>query len=396
MTVIVADRNIPGIETALALHGAEVRMFTDPAEAKPLLEGAECLLCRSTMKVNEQLLDGSAIRFVATATSGTDHFDEEHLRSRHIEFSDAKGSNARSVAEYVFAALLHLEESKGIDFHRKTIGIVGAGHVGSQVERIARGLGMPVLLCDPPLRDATGSDTYVEFGDVLRNADILSMHVPLSKSGPYPTYGMMRRETFAAMPRDAIFINASRGGIVDEYSLREAIDMQRFGAVVLDVFGNEPDVDPDTVFAADIATPHIAGHSFDGKLLGTQMVYDALCEFMNWRPLWDHREHLPASEHIVIDDLPPQRIWQCLYRLQKLVYNIETDHRALLKIVKTKGVEKGTEFKRYRSVYPLRRENSAYTIEAHECPEALERELAGLGFKVEQPRRGSEAALPVD
>jgi erythronate-4-phosphate dehydrogenase len=383
--VIVADSNISSIETALRGKHCELRLYEDPDPdvVRQMLLDADCLLCRSTIKVDSSLLEGSSIHFVATATAGTDHFDLPYLESRNIALAAAAGSNARSVAEYLFNALYTLENRKGFEFRNATLGIIGVGNVGGQVLNIASGLGMDALLCDPPLKDKHGGDRYHSLEYVLANAHIISLHVPLTSEGLYPTYQMMNESRFDMMKEGAVFINTSRGAVVNEKDLLSALAAERFSALVLDVFDAEPAIDPRTAIAPDIATPHIAGHSHDGKLLGTQMVYDELCSYLGWETSWQHKAMLPTAETIDLGHSLVADRQELVGGLLKRVYDIVDDHNALMSIAQLKPDERASGFKSFRSNYHIRRECSAYKIILPHTATDVAADLEMLGFRVE-------------
>ena len=378
---IAIDANIPYLQDALSLHSAEIAVFeaSEADSVRNAVEGAEALLCRSTIKVGENLLQGNAVRFVATATSGTDHFDDVWLRSAGISTASAPGSNARSVAEYVFTALFALAAKTGGSVLDKTLGIVGVGNVGSQVRDIAARLGMKTLLCDPPLKDATGDMQYIPLGDVLAGADILSIHVPLTAEGDYPTSGMIGQQEIAVMKNGAVLINAARGGVVKEPDALAARKSGKLSALVLDVFAGEPRFAPESALGADIATQHIAGHSFDGKLLGTQMVYESLCAWAGWEKLWDYRSHL--TDRFPLPVLPPniEHEESQVAAVVLSMYNFYEDDAAMKEMAALDDKARGKAFSAYRRNYRKRREFSAYYGYREDFPENVGRILVNLG-----------------
>ncbi|HEX9951608.1 MAG TPA: 4-phosphoerythronate dehydrogenase, partial [Rubricoccaceae bacterium] len=273
---IVCDANIPAAEDAFGRLGT-VRLLPGHGITRAALQDADVLLVRSVTRVDASLLEGTPVRFVGTATAGVDHVDTEALARLGVAFASAPGSNATSVVEYVLASLLEVAVSDGVELPGKVLGVVGAGAVGGRLVPRARALGMEVLVCDPPRADAGHTDhDYRPLGDVLAEADIVTLHTPLTAPGesPWPTRAMIGAEALAAMRTGAVLVNAARGAIVDGDALLAA--RSRLSAIVLDCWPGEPAPAPALVAAADLATPHIAGYSAEGKLNGTVMVDAAL------------------------------------------------------------------------------------------------------------------------
>jgi erythronate-4-phosphate dehydrogenase len=281
---IVADPNIPFVREAFGALGEIVFVPGRQMDAA-IVRDADLLLVRSVTPVNAALLDGSRVKFVATATIGTDHIDLDYLQSRSIGFSSAAGSNANSVAEYVVTAMLEVAHRRKFRLRDKTLGVIGVGNVGTRVSRYAEALGMRVLRNDPPRARTERLTDFVPIERVLSDADIITLHVPLTKEGAHATHHMVAKDTLAALEdRRPILINTSRGAVVDNKALLKAIDGERLGGVVLDVWENEPNISPELLDVVEIGTPHIAGYSFDGKANGTQMIYEAACKFFGIEP----------------------------------------------------------------------------------------------------------------
>jgi erythronate-4-phosphate dehydrogenase len=294
---IVADRNIPFVEEAFASFG-EVQVLPGSAITADAVRDAKMLLCRSTIRVGAPLLEGSRVRFVATATIGTDHLDLAWLAQRGITWASAPGSNADSVVQWFAAALLEL----GLDLGRTRIGVIGAGNVGRRIARLAALLAevsaaAPPLICDPPRARAEGPGGspflappgegrggFVPLEELLAGSDLVTLHVPLERSGPDATLGLVDAARLGLMREGAVLVNASRGEVIDEPAVVAA--RGRLGALVLDVFAGEPRPSPDLIAACTLATPHIAGHSLDGKINGTRMIYAAACRFLGIEPTW--------------------------------------------------------------------------------------------------------------
>lgn len=279
--LVVTDENIPFIADACAETG-DVIVCSGRDITPSRLKCADALFVRSITRVDEQLLRESAVKFVGTATIGTDHIDLDYLKKAGITFASAPGSNARSVAEYVFTSIIHFRDYFKKPFSDLTIGIIGAGNVGKRVKQLSEVLGLQVLLNDPPLEKAGSDETFHPLNTVLENSDIITLHVPLTTNGPNPTFHLADQSFFASVKQGAMFINTSRGAVVDEDALLQF--RSKLGPLVLDVWEHEPRINQKTIDATDIATPHIAGYSYNGKLNGAQMVYEAFCRHIKKNP----------------------------------------------------------------------------------------------------------------
>jgi erythronate-4-phosphate dehydrogenase len=347
-----------------------------------VLAGADALVTRSTVRVDRALLEGTPVSFVATATAGTDHLDIGYLEGRGIPWYAAAGCNANSVAEYMAAALLVLAGRRGFDLEGRTLGIVGAGHVGSRVARVAGALGMAALLNDPPLRDATGDDRYRPLDEVLRLADIVTLHVPLTHGGLYPTARMASAAFFERMRPGSVFCNASRGEVVDENALLRALRAGRVSCAALDVFEAEPDVRTDTLSAAALATPHIAGYSHEGRLNGTVQCYEAACRRFGLPARWQPAGAAGPAGRIAVRAAgrPDQDVLRDVVRG---AYDIEADDRALRAGAAGSAEDRRAHFKALRARYPERHEFHRHAVEVPDATPGLLRKIGGLGFRVE-------------
>ncbi|MGB2755512.1 MAG: 4-phosphoerythronate dehydrogenase [Phycisphaerae bacterium] len=377
---IVADENILLLRDAFGSLGEVVAIPAD-AIRPALLRDAQALLVRSVTPVGPALLDGSAVRFVATATIGVDHIDQEYLRRHGIGFSSAQGSNARSVAEYVFTALAVLAERGGWRFRDKALGIVGVGNIGSRVARMAEGLGLAVLRNDPPLACETGDPKYVPI-ETLFDADIVTFHVPLTREGPDATYHMIGESLLSRLKRSVILLNTSRGSVADTAVLKATLGVKRLGAVVLDVWENEPNIDLELMNAVDIATPHIAGHSYDGKVNGTRMILHAFCRHFGLQRMWDPSPLMPPPETPRIRLPAGVDARQAIRYATRAAYDIEADD-ARLRAIREKPAEgRSAYFKSLRENYSLRREFPQTTVELESADTQVRSAMETLGFPV--------------
>lgn len=287
---IVADKNIPFLEGVFEPY-AEVVYIDGRAINHDDIIDADALIIRTRTKCNAALLDGTKVSMIATATIGMDHIDLDYCREHNIEVHNAEGCNAGGVMQYVFSALYGVAARKGIKLDGATFGIVGVGHVGSKVEDMARHLGFNVLLCDPPRAAVEGEEGFCSLEYLLANSQIVSLHVPLDDT----TRKMADENFFMLMPSGAIFINASRGEVVDEDALMRAIP--KLGAVVIDTWNNEPDVNVELVDMVDIATPHIAGYSYQGKQNGTASAVQSVARHFGISELYDYYPEADIPDH---------------------------------------------------------------------------------------------------
>ncbi len=377
---IIADENIPFAREAFGCLG-EVTLAKGRAITRDLLREADALFVRSVTKVNAALLDGTPVKFVATATIGVDHIDLGYLNERGIGFASAPGSNANSVAEYVVAALLVLARRGNFRLEGKTIGVVGVGNVGSRVVEKCRALGMRVLQNDPPLQRQTGDPRFLPLPALLE-ADILTFHVPLTREGPDATYHMIGADLLGRFNVGTILLNTSRGAVADSAALIEAADSGRLGGLVLDVFEGEPNIPPALVEKADLATPHIAGYSYDGKIAGTMMVYRAACEFFGRPVEWDAVAAMPLPPHPRLVAPAHCDDEDALRQLVLTVYDIEADDAHLRKILDLPPEQRGAWFDSLRKTYPVRREFHNTFVETAGLSDSLRAKIAGLGFRV--------------
>jgi len=271
---IVIDDKIPYIRETICRLADETVFLSGAAITADDVRDADVLVVRTRTRCNRQLLEGSKVQLVVTATIGYDHIDTQWLEQAGIRWTNCPGCNSGSVAQYVECALLLLEQQKGLDLQHTTIGIVGCGHVGSKVKAVAERLGMQVLVCDPLLNNPS----FVSFDVIEHEADIITFHVPLTREGRYATWHMADEEFFHRLSRVPYIINTSRGEVVDNQALLAALQDGRVRDAVIDVWENEPHPNAELLDRVFIGTPHIAGYSADGKTNADNMVIDAICQ----------------------------------------------------------------------------------------------------------------------
>ncbi len=283
---VVADTNIPFLKGVLEPY-AEVEYLDGRSIGREALVDADALIIRTRTRCNEETLSGTRVKMISSATIGMDHIDIPWCKAHGIEVQNAEGCNAGGVADYVFSALYGVASRRAIKLDEAVIGIIGVGNVGKKVEYMARTLGFKVLLNDPPRAAKEGPEGFVSLEELLEKATVVTLHVPLDET----TRGMAGEDFFSRMQPGSIFINASRGEVVDEGALIHA--RPKLGALVLDTWCNEPNVNPNLIELCDIATPHIAGYSYQGKQNGTAMAVQALARHFGIEPLMNFR---PALE----------------------------------------------------------------------------------------------------
>ncbi|MER3524488.1 MAG: 4-phosphoerythronate dehydrogenase [Ignavibacteria bacterium] len=377
--LIVADSKIPFATEAFAPFG-EVRVVPTTAMTRETIREADVLLIRSETNVSESLLDGTHVRFVGTATIGFDHVDVEYLRRKQIAFASCPGSNANSVAEYVLAALLEWGERLSVRLREKTLGIVGHGNTGSRTAAKAEALGMNVLLNDPPLARATGDPRYLPL-DALMQADIISLHVPLTYEGVDATFHLFDEHRIAAMKAGAILINTSRGAVVDSAALKRALDAKHLSACVLDVWENEPAIDAALLARTTFGTPHIAGYSYDGKLNATRMLVAALSKTFGIAA--DPPSFLDEQTKTPLVSAAQSRDDEDVLRAAvRSAYDIRRDDERLRKILTLAAHQRAEYFRRLRAEYPLRREFHHYALAEAELGASTAMIARKVGFSM--------------
>lgn len=370
---IVADPNIPFVREAFSALG-DIELIPGRQMNAAVISGAEVLLVRSVTPVNAELLDGSKVRFVASATIGTDHVDTEYLTKRGIGFASAAGSNANSVAEYVLAAMLEMAHRKSFRLRDKTLGIIGVGNIGKILVRYAEALGMRVLQNDPPRQRSENLPYFVPLDRILAEADIITLHVPLIQSGPDITFHLFDEGTLGALKRKPVLINSARGAAVDNRALLKAICAGKLGGVVLDVWEDEPTISRELLNVVDLGTPHIAGYSFDGKVNGTTMIYRAACKYFGVAPSWDPKLLIPTAQVPRLEvDANGKDDEDVLRAVVQQVYNIIEDDGSLRK--------RADEFDCLRASYPVRREFFNTTVILPEAADRVRPKLSALGFR---------------
>ncbi len=371
---IVIDDKIPYIKGAFEPY-ARVVYLPGNAITSREVKNADALITRTRTICNRDLLEGSSVTFIATATIGFDHIDTAYCKQAGIQWTNAPGCNAGSVNQYVASALMAWSVDKKEDPANKTIGIVGVGNVGSRVEKLCKTLGMKVLLNDPPRERREGPEKFVPLKPILEEADIISFHVPLNLSGRDKTYHMVNENLLKKLKKKPLLINSSRGEVCDSEALRHAKKSEILSGLIIDCWENEPDIDLELLKICMYGTPHIAGYSKDGKANGTKMSVQAVSRFFNlgiddWEP---SGIEIPDSTTIEING-SRQSEYAIIAGAVLSTYPIEEDDRKLR--------ENPHLFEKLRDDYPVRREFSTYTVQTQNTDHKTAEKIRKLGFKI--------------
>lgn len=367
---LLADAHIPYLR-GFAEQFGEVEYLPGNQFHKENIRDKDALIVRTVTHFGREILEGSHVKLICSATIGFDHIDTAYCDANGIAWRTAPGCNADSVEQYIIASLLFLSRKHGFDLTGKTIGIVGVGNVGSRVAAACEKIGMNVLLNDPPREENEGSGSLVDLDTIKREADIITFHTPLTRSGNHKTFHLADESFFNGLAQKPFIINSSRGSVVECPALKKAIKEGKAAGAVIDCWENEPDIDRELLHLSDIATPHIAGYSADGKWTATKMSLENLNDFFHCRMDPIKLSPLPMPEHPVIDlqDVPLKEqlataVWQT-YDPVRETERLKADPE---------------KFYGFRSNYPFRREYPAYEVK--NADPSVVGVLRNLGFKV--------------
>lgn len=373
---IVIDNKIPMIQGVL-------ESFADVTYCNPfdinaeVVKDKDALIIRTRTKCNAALLDNSTVKFIATATIGYDHIDTNYCDSKNIKWMNAPGCNSASVNQYIASAIVTIAKKKNLDLTKTTIGIVGVGNVGSKIARTAKLLGMNVLLNDPPRARAEGTDGFVDLDELVQKSDIITFHVPLIKEGIDKTYHMADEAFFNKLNSEKIIFNSSRGPVVETEAFKNAIKNGKIRAALLDVWEKEPNIDLELFNLVDLATPHIAGYSADGKANGSAACVNGASEFFNlgveqnWYPA---EVPAPLNNKKFIVECEGKTNQQILTEVILYTYDIKSDDSILRASVET--------FEKQRGSYPIRREFPYYEVELRNGNNEIKKTVKELGFNL--------------
>ena len=366
---IVADNTIPYLK-GIAEPVAEIMYFNSNEFTPARIQDADALIVRSINKCTRELLKGSKVKLITTATIGFDHIDTQYCEEAGIIWKNSPGCNAISVAQYVFAGLLTIAFQKKENLSEKTIGIVGVGYVGKEIEKLCKAYGMKVLRNDPPRAEVEGENNFVSLDTIAEQADIITFHTPLTKEGRYATYHLADQSFFNKLQRKPWFVNASRGAVHDTKALIDAYKKEKISELILDCWENEPHINLDLLALTTIATPHIAGFSADGKANGTRMCLENIAAqfHLQFEKIGEVIPPLPENPIIDLNDFSENRIEQTILRCFNPL------------IIDKKLRESPDQFEWFRNHYNHPREFSAYTVMHATEDEATI--LQQLGFKL--------------
>ncbi|MEI7811466.1 MAG: 4-phosphoerythronate dehydrogenase PdxB [Ignavibacteria bacterium] len=373
---IVADSKIPFLKGVLEPF-ADIK-YPDPSMITAgAVKEADALLVRTRTNCGAPLLDGSSVKFIATATIGFDHIDQAYCIGNNIKWVSAPGCNSSSVMQYIASTLVTIAQEKKLNLRNATIGIVGVGNVGSKVAKMAKLIGMNVLLNDPPRQAKENGAGFISLDELKDKSDIITFHVPLNKSGEYTTYHMADETFFSTLNSGKAVINTSRGAVVETNALKQAISSGLVNYAALDVWEYEPDIDRELLDLVNIATPHIAGYSADGKANGTAWCIRALTEFfgLNISQDW-YPSEIPApsgSRHSEFDCSAKSND-EIIFEAIKASYDVLSDDKTLRNSPET--------FENQRGSYPVRREFPYFEISLKKPDNFLPETLSRLGFKL--------------
>lgn len=365
---IIVDKNIPYLKGVVEQYG-DVTYLAGNEFTKDSIKDADTLIVRTVTYFGKDILEGSSVKLICSATIGYDHIDTKYCDEHGITWKNAPGCNSGSVMQYIVSVLLTISQQKGFELKGKTIGIVGVGNVGKKVAEACRVLGMKVLLNDPPRQRTENLKDFVDLETIKREADIITFHIPLTKEGEDKTYHIANESFFNLLLKKPVIINSARGAVIDTQAIKKALADKKISGAVIDCWENEPDIDLEYMRSVDVATPHIAGYSTDGKANATRMSLQNLASFWNMPD-----EPIKAIEPAQITDSVIDAEKKSIEDIVLRTYNPMEDY--------SRFVNTPSKFSELRGNYPLRREFLAYTIQGVKNNKIIET-LKELGFKVE-------------
>lgn len=377
---ILADENIPLVDEFFAGFG-EIRRMPGRSINRAALENVDVLLVRSVTRVDREMLEGSAVRFVGTCTIGTDHLDLDYFEQAGIRWASAPGCNARGVVDYVLGSLLALSEVRGGALARRRFGVVGAGEVGGRLLEVLRGLGWDVRVCDPP-RQVREAGDFVSLDEILAECDVVSLHTPLTLGGDWPTFHLFDQARLSRLRPGTWLINASRGAVVDNAALRDLLLQRPDLEAVLDVWEGEPQVDVALAGLCRIATPHIAGYSLDGKLRGTAQIYAALCAARGVEPAIELAQLMPGPALTELAFASSAEPAEMLATLCRAVYDPRRDDADFRRSLLGDEAQRRAGFDLLRKQYPPRREIDGLKVRIGGHNPALATIVEALGARL--------------
>ena len=353
--LIIADKNIPFLraccnDTITYLPVNKINQLT--------IKQADVLLIRTRTKANKLLLNNSNVNLIASATIGTDHLDKNYLKKKSIQWTNAPGCNANSVLTYMSAALIKLKREYSLQLNKLTIGVIGYGNTGKKTTLLAKSLGMNLIINDPPLEKENARDIkFSSLQYLLKNSDIIALHIPYNKTGKYETHHLIGKKELELLSNDSFIINACRGEVISNQSLKLALKNKVIRQSILDVWENEPNIDLELLDNVLLATPHIAGYSADGKANATKVLINFINRhYPNHISDTNPHQHIPKIGNQIIDASKKKydKFEELLNDIIDYCYNISEDYKRLK--------ANPEEFEKQRNNYPIRRDFSYYII----------------------------------
>ncbi|NOZ45701.1 MAG: 4-phosphoerythronate dehydrogenase [Chlorobi bacterium] len=369
MRVIIDDK-IPFSRGILDNYAEAIYL---PAEkiSNNNLKSADALIIRSVTKCNEKLLRGTSVKFIATATIGFDHIDIDYCRNNGIVWKNAPGCNSTAVQQYTVNSIIHICHQYHLDYKKLTIGVVGVGHIGSKVVRSSEVLGLNVLMNDPPRARREGNNKFVDIETIKKESDIITFHVPLTMKGIDKTYYLANDDFLKTLRKNPFIINTSRGEVIDNNALHNAVSKKYIQKPILDVWENEPVINEGLAQNTLIATPHIAGYSIEGKARGSLF---AILEIANFFHL---NINTQGAEKIIVPE-KKELIFDCNSRtiesLLNSTYSLINDHQLFIYNLHN--------FEKLRSEYNYRHDYSGYKVLLMNCTDEIENKIEKLGFEL--------------
>ena len=374
MPTLILDDHIPFLKGVLEPF-ARIIYAKGGQIDRSLAMQADGLIIRTRTRCDAQLLDGSPVKFIATATIGFDHIDTKYCEKNNISWHHAPGCNSASVRQYIASALVNLAKMHAFNLEGKKLGIIGLGNVGSKVAHLAGTLGMVPVLNDPPRERSEKTVDFVSLEEILESCDIITLHVPLSLTGPDRTFKMADDNFFRMLGKKPYLLNTSRGEIIDTEAVKDALKSGKIAGFTADVWENEPACDLELIDMADIATPHIAGYSAEGKANGTSACVRAASRFFHfglddWYPL-----RLPAPDNASIKiETSEKTESQIIAEAILSSYDVMNDDARFR--------NDPAQFENLRNYYPVRREFPAFKIHIPNPKTELFNKLKSLGFNI--------------
>ena len=368
---LVADENILLLDEFFGDLAQITRVNGRSIDSEQVVH-ADALVLRSTAKVTPALLKGSKVQFVGTCTIGTDHLATDYMDTNNIVWRNAPGCNAAGVGDYVIACLNHAWQTLGVDPRQQTIGIVGAGNVGGRLAQRLHKAGFNLLQCDPPKVDA-GHEGYVELDELLGRCQIVCLHTPLTKTGGHATENLLNQTRIKNLAKGTVLISAGRGEVVDQQALLERQQKHNDLHLFMDVWHQEPDIDKRLFDYCHCVTPHIAGHSLEGKMRGTSMIYQSLCEHFGLPASLRVEDLIPQPDLARLQINPAATVQEVIAAACSSVYPLMEDNARM---------RQSNDFDLLRKNYPVRREFSSLQLQGitnSECAAMM----GGLGFGIE-------------